>query len=135
MALLDNGFEALVTIGCDASGNGGTALPDPSQYDANTATLVDSARNVSGIMIGQIIRDDIAKVNLKWKYLTTQQWATVCSLFTGSFSNNVKFFNQTIGAYEVREMYVSDRSAGIYLRKSNGDVQGFTNCSLNLIEV
>ena len=40
----------------------GEALPEPSSYSGNTSTLVDSARNVEGKMVGSVIRDDVAKV-------------------------------------------------------------------------
>ena len=60
-------MAALVTIA-------GYELPEPSTYSANTATLVDSARNVQGYVIGSVIRNDVAKVELSWKYLTVEQW-------------------------------------------------------------
>ena len=41
----------------------GTPIPDPSVYNATTSTVVDSARNVQGVMVGAVIRDDIAKVD------------------------------------------------------------------------
>ena len=99
-------MAALVTIG-------GRELPEPSTYSASTSTLVDSARNVNGYVIGSVIRNDVAKVELSWRYLTVEQWASILSLFTKNFYNNVKFFNQATGKYTTRQMYVSDRSAGI----------------------
>lgn len=125
--------NALVTVG-------GYALPEPSTYSGNTATLVDSARNVEGKMIGSVIRDDVAKVELSWRYLTVNQWATINSLFKisagGNFINNVTFFDQSAGNYVTRKMYVSDRNAGLWRRNpSTGAIMGWTNCKLNLIEV
>lgn len=125
--------NALVTVG-------GYALPEPSTYSGNTATLVDSARNVEGKMIGSVIRDDVAKVELTWRYLTVEQWATINKLFKisagGSFINNVTFFDQTSGGYITRKMYVSDRSAGLWRRHpTTGEIMGWTDCKLNLIEV
>ena len=114
----------------------GIALPEPSGYSANTSTLVDSGRNVEGFVIGSVIRHDVAKVELKWRYLTAQQWASVLSLFSENFYNDVTFFNQTTAAYETRQMYVSDRKAGMWRRHPvSGDVMGWTECSLSLVEV
>lgn len=122
-------MEALVTIA-------GYELPEPSSYSANTATLVDSARNVQGYVIGSVIRNDVAKVELSWRYLTAAQWAKVLSLFTKSFYNNVTFFNQATGAYETRQMYVSDRTAGMWRRHpATGEVMGWIDCKLSLVEV
>lgn len=122
-------MTALVTVA-------GVALPEPSEYSANTSTIVDSARNVSGYVIGSVVRSDVAKVELKWRYLTAQQWASVLSLFTNNFYNNVTFFNQATAGYTTRQMYVSDRKAGMWRRHpKTGEVMGFTDCSLSLVEV
>lgn len=122
-------MEALVTVA-------GVALPEPSEYSANTSTLVDSARNVSGYVVGAVVRSDVAKVELKWRYLTARQWADILSLFTNNFYNSVRFFNQATADYTTRQMYVSDRSAGMWRRHpESGEVMGFTECSLSLVEV
>lgn len=114
----------------------GVALPEPSEYSANTSTIVDSGRNVQGYVIGAVVRHDVAKVELKWRYLTAQQWANVLSLFTNNFYNDVSFFNQATAKYETRQMYVGDRSAGMWRRHPvSGEVMGFTDCKLSLVEV
>lgn len=114
----------------------GVALPEPSEYSANTSTIVDSARNVSGYVIGSVVRSDVAKVELKWRYLTAAQWASVLSLFTNNFYNSVTFFNQATGDYTTRQMYVGDRKSGMWRRDpKTGEVLGWTGCSLSLVEV
>lgn len=122
-------MQALVTVA-------GYELPEPSEYSANTSTLVDSARNVSGYVIGAVVRSDVAKVELKWRYLTAVQWANILSKFTNNFYNSVTFYNQSSASYVTRQMYVSDRSAGMWRRHpSTGEVMGWTDCSLSLVEV
>lgn len=122
-------MSALVTIA-------GYELPEPSTYSANTATLVDSARNVQGYVIGSVIRSDVAKVELSWRYLTVEQWAKILSLFSKSFYNNVTFFNQTTGQYETRQMYVGDRSASMWRRHpKTKEVMGWVDPKLSLVEV
>ncbi len=118
----------------------GVALPEPSEYSGNTSTLVDSARNIEGRMIGSVIRDDVAKVELKWKYLTVKQWADINALFKrsagGEFINSVTFFDQAAGTYVTRDMYVGDRKAGMWRRHpETGEVMGWTGCAMSLIEV
>jgi hypothetical protein len=125
--------NALVTVG-------GVALPEPSTYKANTSTLVDSARNVQGKMIGSVVRDDVAKVELSWRYLPVEEWARIGKLFKtasgGNFINSVTFFDQTEGNYVTREMYCSDRHSGMWRRDPNtGAVMGWTECQLSLVEV
>lgn len=122
-------MEALVTIG-------GYELPEPSSYNAVTSTIVDSGRNVEGRVVGSVVRHDVAKIELSWKYLTAQQWAEVLSLFTDSFYNEVRFMNQATNNFDVRTMYVSDRNAGMWRRHpETGAVMGYTGCTLSLVEV
>lgn len=122
-------MEALVTIG-------GYELPEPSSYNAITSTIVDSGRNVEGKVVGSVVRHDVAKIELSWKYLTAQQWANILSLFTDSFYNDVRFMNHATNNYDVRTMYVSDRNAGMWRRHPDtGAIMGYTNCSLSLVEV
>lgn len=119
---------------------GGVALPEPSTYNAITSTLVDSARNVQGKMVGAVVRDDIAKVELSWRYLSVEDWAMIGKLFKtttgGSFINSVTFFDQTEGNYVTREMYCSDRSSGMWRRNpETGAVMGWTDCKLSFVEI
>lgn len=125
--------RALVTVG-------GYNFPEPSSYSGNTATLVDSARNTQGVVIGAVIRDDVGKVEMSWRYLTVQQWADILKCFSisrgGNFYNNVTFFCQDIGGWTTRQMYVSDRKANMFRRDpKTGEVLGYTDCSLSLVEV
>lgn len=122
-------MAALVSIG-------GFDFPEPSTYNATTSTIVDSARNVSGYVVGAVVRSDVAKIEMSWKHLTAQQWATILTLFTNSFYNEVKFLNQATNRYDTRTMYVSDRSAAMWRRDpQTGAVMGYTGCSIALVEV
>lgn len=126
-------FRALVSVA-------GYDFPEPSTYSGNTSTLVDSARNASGRMVGSVIRDDVGKVEMTWRYLTVEQWANIQKCFRrssgGKFINNVDFFDQSVGGWVTKQMYVSDRTAGMWRRDpNNGDILGWTDCKLSLVEV
>lgn len=126
-------YRALVSVN-------GYDFPEPATYSGNTSTLVDSARNAQGVMIGSVIRDDIAKVELSWRYLTVEQWASIQKCFRqssgGKFINLVTFFDQSVGGWVTKEMYVSDRKSGMWRRDpKTGDVLGWTDCSFSLVEV
>lgn len=122
----------LVTIG-------DYAVPAPSVYSATTATIVDSGRNVQGVVIGSVIRDDVAKIEMSWNFISAADWAALLSQFSpargGSFYNNVTFFCQDLNGWTTRQMYVSDRNASIYLRNADGSIRGYTGASLSLVEV
>lgn len=115
-------------------------FPEPSEYTGTTATLVDSARNTEGYVVGAVIRDDVGKVELTWNFLTVAQWANILAQFSikrgGKFINDVTFFCQDTGTWETRQMYVSDRSAGVFRRDPDtGEVIGYKSPKLSLIEV
>lgn len=126
-------IRSLVTVGS-------FGFPEPSYYDANTATLVDSGRNLKGKVIGAVVRDDVSKVEIGWRYLTVEQWANINKCFSesngGKFYNTVTFFDQTQGGWVTKEMYVGDRKAGMWRRNpDDGEIMGWTECKLSLIEV
>ena len=122
-------MKALVSIG-------GFDFPEPSTYNATTSTIVDSARNVQGRVVGAVVRHDVAKIEMSWKYLTAYQWSQILSLFTTSFYNDVTFLNQVTNKEDTRTMYVGDRNAGMWRRDpQTGDVLGYTGASLSLVEV
>lgn len=128
---------------------GGVALPTPSTYVGNTATIVDSARNVEGYVIGTVIRNNVAKISMTWNFISAQDWSNMLKLFEpaygGAFYNSVTFFNQTSATLETRTMYVSDRtSSGSFLLYNErnapnanwiGLPRGYQGASLSLVEV
>ena len=118
---------------------GDFAFPEPSTYSATTSTVVDSGRNVQGYVIGAVIRDDIAKIELGYSFITASDWASILAQFSpargGSFYNNVTFYLQDTNSWVTREMYVSDRTASVFRRNKDGSIKGYQNVSLSLVEV
>ena len=118
-------------------------LPNPTTYSSTNTTMVDSGTSVSGKMLGSVVRENVAKISLSWNYLSTEEWKYINEMFItddksgDSIINKVRFFNQATGDWddEDKEMYVSDRSAGMWRYDDNGTVMGWTGCSLELTEV
>lgn len=125
-------MRALVSIGF-------FDFPSPSTYTGTTATLVNDARNTKGYVVGSVIRDDVAKVEMTWRFISVSAWASILGRFSrtrgGSFTNQVTFFCQDSGTWETREMYVSDRNASIFKRDHQGNIAGYIDASLSLVEV
>lgn len=117
----------------------GHNIPEPSTYNATTSDTVDGARNTEAVFIGAVIRSDMAKVDANWNYISAENWAYILKLFNpkygGSFVNSVTFFNQVTNDWETRDMYPSDRTAGIFLRRPDGSIRGYKGARLALIEV
>lgn len=117
----------------------GRTIPEPSTYSGTTATVVDSGRNAEGRMIGSVIRDDVGKVEMTWKFISATDWASILALFSqkrgGAFVNSVTFYCQDTNNWETRQMYVSDRTASVFLRNPDGSIRGYTGARIALIEV
>ena len=127
-------------------------LPTPSDYSGISTTLVDSGRNSQGQVIGDVINSDIAKIELKWNYLTVAQYSAIAKLFErkygGSFFVPVSFFDVVNGGFEgslssrpsatnkCRIFYCGDRKVAFAQIKldSNGFPIGYTDVQLNLVD-
>lgn len=120
---------------------GDYALPAPSTYSGTVSTIVDSARNAHGVVIGSVIRENIAKVDMTWKFISAEDWATLMQKFIGeyggSYFNDVTFFCSTVNDWVTRRMYVNgDRTDnGIFLRREDGSIRGYTGSRIALIQV
>ena len=141
----------LVVIEPLVTGGDRFQFPTPSKYSAQTSTIVDSARNTSGQMIGSVIRHNVAKISLAWNFIDIFEWAAILQQFEpaygGAFIRDVTFFNQTKAFTETRKMYVSDRNGGDSFLLFNienipdndlsylGLPRGFQNATLSLVEV
>ena len=114
-------------------------FPTPSVYNAITSTLVDGARNTSGDYVGTFIKE-LSKVELSWRFLTATEWSNILKKFSpsnnGSFVRTITFLDQTTNTYVSKQMYVSDRKAGGFkYNETTGAIEGYTECSLSLVEV
>lgn len=117
----------------------GHPIPDSSDYNATSSDVVDSGRNTQAEWVGSVVREDMAKAEMVWKYISAEDWSYILKLFIskygGSFVNEVTFFSQTTNDWETRKMYPSDRTAGMFLRRADGSVRGYLGARLALIEV
>lgn len=139
----------LVFIEPLVEGGTGFAVPTPSTYIGNTATVVDSARNTDGFMIGTVIRNGVAKIQMTWNFITADDWAAMLQQFEpdygGAFVRSVTFFNQTSNTLETRTMYVGDRTSSgsflLYNAENAPDAahiglpRGYLGAQFSLIEV
>lgn len=136
-----------------AADNYWVELPTPSDYTGISTTIVDTGRNTGGEIIGSVVKSDVAKVEMKWNYLTVEQYRNIARLFEpkygGKFFVPVSFFDVITGSFEgditqapntttniVREFYPGDRKVAFAHIKldANGYPIGYTNVQLNLID-
>ena len=134
--------------------------PACSDYKMTSTTLVDNARNSGGFVVASVVREGIRKIELKWNFLSLDDFSTLAKMFEGSrtggvgaFTCHIKYFDTIVnaivdssgdshftdanGSNLDRLFYVGDRvsnTAKIKLDSNNKPI-GYTNVSLSLIEM
>lgn len=113
----------------------GQEIPYPKRgVKALVTTVVDSARNVNGVVVGQRIGRDQYKIDaLEWSYLTAAEWSRILQLMSGFFFN-VTFYDPVTNGLKTLRMYCGDRSAEPYWVDENGKPTHYINCKANLID-
>lgn len=136
----------------NASSGQWKSLPTPTDYDGQSSTLVDSARNSGGYVVANVIRSDVASVSMRWNYLTIQQYSDMAKLFEqkygGAFINYVSFWDAVKGDFNGtgtgvpndsnhKKMYCGDRKVSVaHIRLDvNGKPIGYEGVQLDLVEV
>ncbi|MDO5398245.1 MAG: hypothetical protein Q4G33_09970 [bacterium] len=120
---------ALITIN-------GTALPEPSSYDAKIVDLVDNGRNAYGTFVGNVIRSNVASVEAKWLYLSAAEWSEILQLIKSDFTPSVTFYDMASGTWVTRTMYPGDRTGAMcQFDPYTHNIRGWQNCRLLLSEV
>jgi hypothetical protein len=128
-------------------------LPCASEYTGIATTVVNSGRNQDAVVVADVIASDIAKVEMKWNFLTLEQYSLIAQLFEpkyhGAFMNAVRFFDVVKGDFDgdnsiapntttnrCRVMYCGDRKVSFAKMKLdiNGKPVGYQGVSLNLID-
>ena len=137
--------------------NNWVSIPTPSTYKMTSSTIVANSRNVQGVVIPQVVREGIRKIEVTWRFLTQAQFSLVAKLFedpsvggTGAFTCYLKYYDTIRGtlvdssseyiagdsSQPYRQFYVGDRvsdTAQLQLNLDNS-IKGYTNVKLSLIE-
>ncbi len=111
----------------------GVTLPDPSEMTPSDYDITDSNRNANGIMITQIIREDVHKIECKWKVLRPSDYQIIRNAIKKKFGLNVKYYLPDQSSSGTLTMYAGDREAPIYTYENGVPV--YKDVSLNFIEM
>ena len=112
--------------------------PCPSDYVGTTSTIVDNGRNVNGVVVGAVVREDVPAVDVTYNYITCEDWSNILKQFSsnfgGRFYQTVTFFDQLSNSKVTRVMYVADRvTGGLHMLNENGKPQGWKDAKLSLV--
>lgn len=115
----------------------GVQVPCPSTgLEIIISTAVNSGRNANAEVIGEKVGRDVLKYNnLRWAWLTKEEWALITRLFSNFFVV-AKVWNPPANNWVNVKMYPGDRSAEVYWIEQNGTYvpKNFRNCKVNIID-
>lgn len=114
----------------------GNAYPQPRRgLELLTATIVDSARNANGVVVGQKVGRDQQKLNaLQWAYMDAKTWSKLLQEFKNFFVT-VTYVDMVTGTWTTRKMYPGDRTAKpFHIDPATGLPLDYIDCKVNLID-
>lgn len=112
------------------------AFPYPSNESGlqTIATFVDSARNISGVITSEKIGRDNSKVEMTWRVLPRDVWATMLREFD-KFTFRIRYIDMKTDNWITRTFYVGDRTAQPFkINKSTNRPEFYLNCKANVID-
>ena len=116
----------------------GNSYPQPRRgLNLIVSTIVDSARNTNGVVVGQKVGRDQQKINdLEWAYLTAEQWSAILKEFDKGFYATVTYPDMVNNKWTTRKMYPGDRTATpFHIDENTGLPLDYLNCKVNIIDV
>lgn len=113
-------------------------IPNPDFNDGLqglVATLVNSARNVEGVVTAQKIGRDQDKHTFSWNLLTVDEWETLLKFWDSNFMFNLYYYSPVQSKFIIRKFYVSDRTYKYFDTDSSGKPTAYKDCSASLVDV
>ena len=114
----------------------GVEVPCPSTgLEIILSDAVNSGRNANAEVIAEKVgKTNIKYNNLRWAWLTKDQWSLICSLFSNFFVV-AKVFNPATNSFVNIKMYPGDRTAEVYWTEKDGVTpMNFKDCKVNIID-
>ena len=116
---------------------GGTALPNPTDYEVQLADLdsENTTRNAQGVLLRDRVRGGTYTISIGWEGLTQAQLRSITSAVAPA-AVSVSFFDPTTGTANItRQMYAGNRRSrlSVHLNESRR-AQSRWDLSFNLIE-
>lgn len=111
-------------------------VPCPSTgLEIIISTAVNSGRNAQNEVIGEKVGRDVLKYNnLRWAWLTAEEWSTILRIFDNFFVV-AKVWDAAHNQWVNIKMYPGDRSAEVYWIDPETKVpMNFRDCKVNIID-
>lgn len=111
----------------------GVALPTPSKMTPSDFDLSDMERNSKGFMVGQIIRENVHKLECTWNRIKREDYMTIRNAIAPKTNLNVNYFIPEEDAKGDIICYVGDRTTPVYAIWDGVPV--YESFSVNFIEM
>ena len=114
----------------------GVEVPCPSTgLEIILSDAVNSGRNANAEVVAEKVgKTNIKYNNLRWAWLTKDEWSLICSLFS-EFFVVAKVFNPATNSFVNIKMYPGDRTAEVYWTEKDGVTpKNFKDCKVNIID-
>lgn len=113
----------------------GIEIPCPSTgLEIILSDAVNSGRNAQNEVIGEKVGRTVIKYNnLRWAWLTADEWSLICGLFSNFFVT-AKIWSPVDNKFINVKMYPGDRTGEIYWLDNKGKPKNFVNCKVNIID-
>ncbi len=113
----------------------GKPFPSPKRgLNFVVSTMVSSARNANGEVVGQKVGRDQNKLDaLVWPVLDAETWSAMLREFN-QFFVTVRYPDMVTNQWRTLKMYPGDRSAEPYMVDDDGFPTKYVNCKVNLID-
>lgn len=111
----------------------GVELPPPSTMKCSDYDLTDSERNAKGVMVMQMIRENIHKVECTWNILRPEQYMVIRNAIAQKYCLKTKYFIPDQNQKGEIITYAGDRTTPIYAFE--GEQPVYKGFSLNFVEM
>lgn len=118
------------------SGGSVIQIPNPDKDSAKNliATMVNSARNAQAVVTAQKIGRDQEKTEMKWNWLTKDEWETLLRFWDKNFFFNFTYYSRISGRKITRKFYIGDRSDRPADIDANGVPTAYLDCVANVVD-
>jgi len=127
-----------------SGGTGSVEVPIGDTYKTTSTDVFDGGRNSKGVMIGNLIRANIRKIELSWKIISNANYVLLASFFADNKFFYAYYYDTDTGTWLTKYFYVgADRSVDTVKNKQIGMTQVgggvapeyYENFKLSFIEV
>lgn len=99
------------------------------------STVVNSARTADGVLRGEKVGRDLAKIELTWNMLTPEVWSAMLAQFD-KFYFTCRYIDMRTNNWITRKFYVGDRTARPFMvDPATNRPKYWIQCTANVIDV